>query len=203
MGFLKKTFFLALIVLSILLFGCLAPPAGPTPIPTTTPTPSPTPTASPTATPIGQVQQTATPTVIAPTFNLEALKASVEASMEKLFPNLKPFSLDQYTDADYGIFYKKEAKVKEQDTDVVYFVTVRRATAAEMKPGSGSVYPKVKTIDGETVYYEVQNEGTPAQRSLGAVSCVSEGLNKAFILFDIKNKVMNIDDVFKEFVKAC
>ncbi|MCX6767676.1 MAG: hypothetical protein NTY90_03035 [Candidatus Micrarchaeota archaeon] len=194
------------LVFSLLLFGCVgAPAASPTPVPTIQASATPAASAaSVSPTPIGQIQQTATPTTIAPTFNLEAVKSKVEASVNKLFTNLKPFTLDQYTTNQvWGLYYEKELKIKEAGVDVNYLIRVRRPTAEEIRPGMGAIYSKTKNIGGKSVFYEVRDEGLMAQFSAGAISCVSDNLNKAFIIFEIKNKVLNIDDVFNEFVQAC
>ena len=202
-------FFALTLALAVLLFGCVSQ-AAPTATPTATPTPAPTlasvtpvPTATPEPTPIGQIQQTATPTAIALSFDLEALKTRVEASVEKLLPQLKPFSMDQHEDRAYGLFYEKEVKTKENDMDVSYLFRVRRPVAEEIRPGTSSTYPKTKTIGGKTVFYDVLGDGTPAQVSKGSVSCIAEGINKALVFFEIRNKVMNIDDALNELVKVC
>jgi len=209
---LKKLVLALGIVFALLLFGCLgssgtpafvqAPAAAGATVSAATSTP----TATPTATPIGQIQQTATPTSVAASFNLDAVKAKVEASVAKMFPTLAPFSLDQYTDTQFGVFYKKEVTAKEGGLSVIYSFTVRRAIAEELRPAAAAKYPSVTQVNGVTVYYELVNEGTAAQVSRGDVACAYDGVNKGFVFFEIGNKVMNkagVEGIFKELLTAC
>ena len=201
----KKLALLVGVVFALLLFGCLGSTG--TQAATATPGAAATvsvATATPSATPIGQIQQTATPTTIAAGFNLEAVKAKVEASAGKLFPAIAPVSLDQYADSYFGNYYKKETPVREGAYTVTYSFTVRRSTASELK--HSAEYPSTTTVNGETVYYELVNEGTPAQISRGDVACVAEGVNKGFVFFSISGKVMtkaDVENVFKELMTDC
>jgi len=204
---LKKLALLVGVVFALLLFGCLgstgAQAATATPGAAATVSAA---TATPSATPIGQIQQTATPTTVAASFNLEAVKANVEAAVVKMYPNLAPFSLDQYDDNMFGIYYKKETSSKEKDMTVGYSFIVRRTTADELRPASAAKYPQQLFVGDETVYYEILYDGTAAQVSRGSIACVANGVNKGFVLFEISNKPMasaEVRAVFAELVSAC